>query len=221
MNRATAPQAEPPAEARGRIDKRRAILEAAFRVFARDGYGRSCVREIAAEADVAKPTVYNHLHDKDTLFQEAVKAAAARTAERSLTALDPLRDHGGDLRAALEQAALEILRAHTCRRAQALRRLLGTEAPRFPELLEDVQRAGPRRVQDALADRLARLTLAGRLHTPDPDQASEQLLALLTGPMELRSALGTRPVPDDELHAVARAAVATFLTAYGPRGGAE
>ncbi|WP_275041884.1 TetR/AcrR family transcriptional regulator C-terminal domain-containing protein [Nocardiopsis halophila] len=127
-----------------------------------------------------------------------MKAAAARTAERSLTALDPLRDHGGDLRAALEQAALEILRAHTCRRAQALRRLLG-----------------------ALADRLARLTLADRLHTPDPDQASEQLLALLTGPMELRSALGTRPVPDDDLHAVARAAVATFLTAYGPREGAE
>ncbi|WP_241483058.1 TetR/AcrR family transcriptional regulator [Nocardiopsis halophila] len=54
-----------PAEARGRIDKRRAILEAASRVFTRDGYGRSCVREIAAEADVAKPTVYNHVHDKD------------------------------------------------------------------------------------------------------------------------------------------------------------
>lgn len=65
---------------RGRIDKRQAILEAAFRTFAREGYGQSCVREIAAEAGVAKPTIYNHLGDKETLFREAMLAAVGRTS---------------------------------------------------------------------------------------------------------------------------------------------
>jgi hypothetical protein len=46
--------------------------------------------------------------------------------------------------------------------------------------------------------------------------AAEQLLALLTGPMEVRSQLGARHVPEEERHAVADAAVETFLLAYGP-----
>ncbi|WP_342776361.1 TetR/AcrR family transcriptional regulator C-terminal domain-containing protein [Streptomyces armeniacus] len=49
--------------------------------------------------------------------------------------------------------------------------------------------------------------------------AAEQFLALLTGPMEQRSLLGTRAVPETELRAAAQAAVRTFLLAFGP--GAE
>lgn len=64
--------------------------------------------------------------------------------------------------------------------------------------------------------RLARLSLAGRLRPCDPAQAAEQLLALLTGPMEARTRLGTRTVPAAVTRAVARAAVDTFLRAYGP-----
>ncbi|MDA2811617.1 TetR/AcrR family transcriptional regulator [Nocardiopsis sp. RSe5-2] len=198
-------------------DKRQAILEAAFRTFARDGYGQSCVREIAEEAEVAKPTIYNRLGDKETLFREAMKAAVEHTAERSLNALEPLRTPGGDMRSALEETGLLLLRSHACQESRALRRLLSAEGARFPELLEEVQRAGAQRVQDALADRFARLALAKRLDTTDVERAGEQFLALLTGPMELRSALGTRAVPDEELQAVAEAAVDTFLLAYAPR----
>ncbi|MFJ1576561.1 TetR/AcrR family transcriptional regulator [Streptomyces sp. NPDC088182] len=202
---------------RGRIDKRQAILEAAFRTFAREGYGQSCVREIAAEAGVAKPTIYNHLGDKETLFREAMLAAVGRTSGAGPAALEQLREPDGDVCAMLEEAGHRILKNHCDPESQALRRLLNAEAARFPDLLETIQREGPQRLHDALADRLARFALSGRLRTSDPDLAAEQFLALLTGPMELRTRLGTREVSDAELRTVGRAAVDTFLRAHAPR----
>lgn len=199
---------------RGRIDKRQSILEAAFQTFARDGYGQSCVREIAAAAGVAKPTVYNHLGDKETLFREAMQEAVGRTTADALTALERLRGPGDDVRAVLEDGAYHFLRCHCGAEAQALRGLLHAEAAHFPDLLKELQRDGAERLQEALADRLARLALGGRLDISDPERAAEQFLALLTGPMELRSRLGTRKVPDTELRSVARAATDTFLCAY-------
>jgi TetR/AcrR family transcriptional repressor of mexJK operon len=53
--------------------------------------------------------------------------------------------------------------------------------------------------------------------TRNPDLAAEQFLALLTGPMEMRSRLGTRQVPDDELRAVTQTTVEAFLHLYAPR----
>lgn len=204
---------------RGRIDKRQAILDAAFTVFARRGYDQACVQEIADEAGVAKPTVYNHLNDKATLFRHAVHAAAQAALNERLAALEPLADPGPGLRAALEDAGHRLLRLHADERSCALRRLLYSEVTRFPDILDIVLDNGPHRLSQALADRLARLTLAGRLHATDPDQAAEQLIALLTGPLEPRSRMGTRPLDDAELREIARAAVRTFLTAFGPANG--
>ncbi|WP_329110877.1 TetR/AcrR family transcriptional regulator [Micromonospora sp. NBC_01699] len=200
---------------RGRIDKRQAILDAAIAVFARQGYAQSCVQEIAAEAGVAKPTVYNHLHDKETLFRHAMEAAANRAMAENLAIVERLADQGTDLRASLDEFGYQLLRCHCDDRSWALRRLLNAEVNRFPDLIDIVHGTGANRVAEALADRLARLTLAGRLSAADPVEAAEQLLALLTGPMDSRARLGTRPVPEGELRAVAVAAVNTFLRSYG------
>ncbi|MFI6204940.1 TetR/AcrR family transcriptional regulator C-terminal domain-containing protein [Streptomyces sp. NPDC051041] len=95
-----------------------------------------------------------------------------------------------------------------------MRRLLCAEAHRFPDLLETT---GTGRITEALADRFARLTLSGHLRTPDPAEAAEQFLALLTGPAEARSRFGTRELPDEALRSLARAAAGTFCSAFGPR----
>jgi hypothetical protein len=47
-------------------------------------------------------------------------------------------------------------------------------------------------VTEALADRLARLAVAGQLSLDDPAEAAEQLKALLVGPTDGRSRLGMR-----------------------------
>ncbi|WSM46985.1 TetR/AcrR family transcriptional regulator [Streptomyces sp. NBC_01708] len=201
---------------RGRIDKRQAILDAAFTVFARRGYENACVREIAEEAGVAKPTVYHHLRDKENLFRPAIEAAADTAMAENLAVAERLRAPGDDLRAALEDTAYRMLQVCCGERARALRWLTYAQVGGFPDLIAAVQDRTQGRLGEALADRLARLSLAGRLRPCDPAQAAEQLLALLTGPMEARTRLGTRTVPAAVTRAVARAAVDTFLRAYGP-----
>ena len=202
--------------ARGRIDKREAILKGAFTVFARQGYAQACVQDIADEAGVAKPTVYNHMTDKATLFRHALEAAAQTVLNERLAALEPLKDPGEDLRATLEDVAFALLRLHTDERPCALRRLLYTEITNFPDALDIVKGSGPQRLNQALADRLARLTLAGRLRATDPESAAEQLMALLVGPLEARTQMGTRGIDDAELRGLGHAAVRTFLIAWGP-----
>ncbi|MFK4039496.1 TetR/AcrR family transcriptional regulator [Nonomuraea wenchangensis] len=200
---------------RGRIDKRQAILEGAFTVFARQGYAQACVQEIAAEAGVAKPTVYNHLTDKATLFRHAMEASARTALEERLATLEPLAQPGDDLAAVLTDVGHALLRLHAGGRWCALRRLLYAEITHFPDLLEITDQYGPDRLNQALADRLARLTLAGRLRAADPDLAAEQFTSLLLGPLEARTRLGTRDLEDAELRELAESAVRTFLIAWG------
>ncbi|MFE3192134.1 TetR/AcrR family transcriptional regulator [Nocardia sp. NPDC059240] len=199
---------------RGRIDKRQAILDAALTVFARRGYAQACVQEIADAASVAKPTVYNHLTDKETLFREAISAAAETVGEHALTALEPLREPGTDLTAAFAHTAELLLRACSDERALALHRLTYAQAADFPDLVDLVLQRTTLRLRETLADRLARLTLSGALRHSDPAVAAEQFLALLSGPLEIRSHQGNRAVPAPELRALAEAATDTFLRAY-------
>ena len=51
-----------------KTERREAILEAAGAVFARDGYERSRVDEIARRARVGKGTIYEHFGSKENLF---------------------------------------------------------------------------------------------------------------------------------------------------------
>ncbi|GAB7039025.1 MULTISPECIES: TetR/AcrR family transcriptional regulator [Catenuloplanes] len=200
---------------RGRIDKRAAILDAAFTVFAREGYAQACVNQIAAEAGVAKPTVYNHLTDKANLFRHAIRAAHDGLLRENLATVARLADPGTDLRQTLLAVGRDLARTGADERTWALRRLLHAEAARFPELLDDAVDQDVRRLTEALADRFARLALGGRLHLTDPTVAAEQFLALVDGPLESRSRYGTRPVTAADQEQIANAAVQTFIAAFG------
>ncbi|MEV6809701.1 TetR/AcrR family transcriptional regulator [Streptomyces sp. NPDC051132] len=222
-------KAAPRAASRGRIDKRKAILSAAFTVFSHRGYARACMEEIAEVAGVAKHTVYNHLGDKENVFRSALETAADTVMAENLAVVELLtvdghghgHGHGAEagdeeVQAVFEDVAHRLLLQCCDERSWALRRLLYAEVARFPELLEIVWGRGASRLQQSVADRLARLSLAGRLRACDPAEAAEQFLALLTGPMERRSRLGTQAVDKEELRAVAGSAVRTFLLAYRP-----
>jgi len=72
------------------IDKRRAILDAAIRVFARQGFHNARVSDIAAEAGVAYGLVYHYFDSKEQMLNElfserwALLLEAGREADRSL-----------------------------------------------------------------------------------------------------------------------------------------
>jgi AcrR family transcriptional regulator len=203
------------APTRPQTDRRQAILEAAFVVFARHGYAQACMQDIADEAGVAKPTVYSYLSDKATLLTLTLRAAATASAAEYVAALEPLADPRAEVHAALDRVAHDLLRLYCGDRAQALRRLLHAEVSRAPDLVDVVRETGPHRLVDALADRFARLMLGGRLRHADPAHVAELFVALLTGAAEMRVRMGTRRLTDADLDEIAGAAVSTVLQVAG------
>ncbi|WP_214403503.1 TetR/AcrR family transcriptional regulator [Pseudonocardia lacus] len=200
---------------RGRIDKRRAILDAATTEFAREGYAQAGVDAIAARAGVAKATVYSHFGDKQTLLREALVAESDRAAAANLEVVERLLDPGDDVRTALEDVGLRLLECFVDERAWALRRLVTAEVVQFPDLVDVFLGRAAARVNQALADRLLGLSVAGHLRVDAPAVAAEHFAGLLTGGIDARTRFGTRRLPAAELREVAGAAVDTFLRAFG------
>ncbi|MEV4846016.1 TetR/AcrR family transcriptional regulator [Micromonospora matsumotoense] len=205
---------ETPTAPRGRLDKRQAIIGAALRVFAREGYGQASIDVIAAEAGVAKPTIYNHLGGKENLFRHVLAEIAARSNAKTLAALQTFPTDPQDLRNHLNTVGLRLAECFVDEQSSALRRLLHAEIGRFPDLFDAVLDSGPNQATEALAGRLARLANAGYLTIEDPIRAARQFVALLTDELPAMSALGTRPVDPDDLERAVVAGVDTFLRAF-------
>jgi AcrR family transcriptional regulator len=84
----------------GSANSREAILSAALKAFARDGYGGASMPKIAKMAKVAPPLIHYYFGSKENLWRETVEhslgelkreAAAVRNATRALAPLDRLR----------------------------------------------------------------------------------------------------------------------------------
>src|SRR5438034_6569134 len=82
-----------------RVDRRRAqILEAASRVFARKGFHRTTVREVAREAGIADGTIYLYFASKQELLL-ALLGQLGRVGERRA---DFAELAGTDVRASMD-----------------------------------------------------------------------------------------------------------------------
>lgn len=68
-----------PDEARTRIEQ---IADAALRRFARYGFKRSSMEDVAREAGLAKATLYLHFKGKDDVFRAMIERFGARIAAR-------------------------------------------------------------------------------------------------------------------------------------------
>ena len=80
MSDATEPSGAPGAdEAGSRIEQ---IADAALRLFARYGYKRSSMDDIAREAGLAKATLYLHFKGKDDVFRAMLQLLARRAQTR-------------------------------------------------------------------------------------------------------------------------------------------
>jgi AcrR family transcriptional regulator len=58
-----------PRRQQNRLNRERAILDAALKVFAATGYSGATMDAVAAEAGVTKPTLYSYFPSKESLFQ--------------------------------------------------------------------------------------------------------------------------------------------------------
>jgi TetR/AcrR family transcriptional regulator, mexJK operon transcriptional repressor len=197
--------------------KRRAILEAASEVFLRKGYRGTSMDEVAALAHVSKQTVYKHFGDKERLFSEIVTGTVDEASETVHGEVLELADDG-DVEKDLRDLARRQLELVIQPRILQLRRLVISEAGRFPELGRMFYEQGPGRTIAALAAAFERLAEQGALQLDDPQLAAEHFNWLVMSiPLNRAMLLGQdKPLKRAELHRFADTGVGAFLAAYGP-----
>jgi len=114
-------------------DKRGSIKRAALKLFLKSGYEGTSVDDIAAEAGVAKQTVYSHFRDKETLFRTLVGDLANGLESPSLSSAD--RDRL-TVRQYLTQIAATYFGQLDSREYYSFLRLIVAESLKFPGLSE-------------------------------------------------------------------------------------
>jgi AcrR family transcriptional regulator len=112
------------------IDKQEQILSAARRLILRQGLRATSMEAIAAEARVAKPTLYKYFGDKNAVFEAILAELMAELHEGFVTAL-----HSDGTVVARLAAALSA-------KYEAIDRLLGT-SPHADELYDEHEKARP------------------------------------------------------------------------------
>lgn len=200
------------------LAKRRAILAAAEEAFLAARYDSVTMDEIAEMSRVSKQTVYAHFGTKDQLFVELV-TSMTREAGDAVLAESAVPDTCAHVRATLERVLAHQLSVVLSPRLVRLRRLVISEVPRFPALARAVFEQGPRRGITTLEVLMRELDARGWVRAPDPAVAAEQLNWLVMGaPTNAAMFLGDdAALAQAEQQAHVRAAVAAFLTAYGPQ----
>ncbi len=204
-----------PARVEGRSTrKRRAIAEAATTLFLQRGYLGTSIDQIAALAEVSKPTVYRFFSDKEHLLREIVLGTLDQRGDpfrAQLAALALSDDPGSDLR----RLARDYIAVVTQPGGLALRRLVIGASHQLPELAHAYYERAQEQTLRALAELFEKLTARGLLRIDDPMLAASQFAFLVLGRALDKSLFWPqRPFSDAELEAQAEAGVSAFLAIY-------
>jgi TetR/AcrR family transcriptional repressor of mexJK operon len=199
--------------------KRRAIMDAATALFLRDGYRSTSMDQVAADAAVSKPTVYNHFQDKEQLFREIVLGVTGNS-EMIITELTSILDASdinsvADLRIVLTDLGRRYIDGVLRPNVLSLRRLIIAEAERFPDLARTYFEQAPSRAIDVIAEALRTFEKRGLLDLGDERLAAAQFAYLVLGiPQDRAQFCPTERPSPAERDRIATQAVRVFLAAY-------
>jgi TetR/AcrR family transcriptional repressor of mexJK operon len=201
--------------------KRAAIARAAAELFLSQGYQATSTEQVASAAGVSKQTVYNQFGDKERLFREivlGVTATAEAFADGVAEAMGGVDSPAG-LDAALRALARRYLTTVMNPQVLALRRLVISEATRFPDLAATYYERGPSRVLAALGEVFTGLAERGLLRAGDATRAAPDFAFLLLGRAldEGMFRVGEPVLTPAGIDDTADHAVDVFLAAHGPR----
>jgi AcrR family transcriptional regulator len=139
--------------------RREAILTAALDEFSERGFAATRLEDVARRAGVAKGTIYLYFRDKESLFQELVRAMLTPlvgTIEAMGAADLPLDTLAGHI------AELFVREVYETRRKDVVR-LMISEGRRFPKLAEFYYREVLSRIIAAVRALLARAAARGEV----------------------------------------------------------
>ena len=188
-------------------DTRQRVLDAACETFREEGYQVSIDR-IAARAQVARQTLYNHFPSKDALFAEVIRSAI----QSILVTLEG----GGDVRTTLLAFGDAYRNKLLSLEGVAIFRAMVAEAPRFPALAQQFFAQGPATTRKHLAAYLSHAMARGELRPDNAAFAAEMLTAMLIDFDRLRGLINLQT---DLLKPAKTAQVVDcFLRAFAPLG---
>jgi AcrR family transcriptional regulator len=146
-------------------ERRRALVDAAMRVFSEGSYAGATTAEIAREAGVSEPILYRHFASKRDLYVACLDEAWRRIRDRIEESIEELGPNEG-WRAIGPATMREVKVVLPSLWMQAI-----TEAGEDAEIRRHVRRH-MREVHDFFADVLRRVQRAGWVH-PDRDPNAE------------------------------------------------
>ncbi len=189
------------------------LLAVARGIFLAQGYAKTTMDAVAAQARISKASLYQQHPGKDALYAAVVLDWAGRGREAMRPHLELLLA-ADDLPAGLLTLARTLQAAVLSPDVLRMRRLVAAESARHPEVAARYVAESWDRNIAALGDALAELSRRGALRVDDPMGAAAQFTWLAVGaPLNEQTMRDSRPDPL-ALDAVARAAVDTFLARY-------
>lgn len=192
-------------------DRRKAIIEAATKVFREEGYARASMASIARRAGGSKATLYGYFQSKDELFEAAMTAAVESAVERILPLFNTESD---DLRDVLEHAAESYLAFIVSEEILPITRAIIGEGPAEKGLGAALFEQGPRRGLGLMAEFFAEEMRRGRLRSADPVTVALHFKGLIEADHLEAALYGAKPTRAG--HDAIAAAVGAFLAAYRP-----
>lgn len=196
-------------------DKRRQIMQGAYRVFLRMGFDAASMNDITREAGVSKGTIYAYFKGKDELFEAVVEEERSRATGDLLECLDPGRPVAEVLVAFGTALALLAGRDDVVRAQRAVIAV----SERMPDLGRRFFAEGPARIQKALAAYLEDAARTGTLALEDVNRAAGQFIDLASARLS-REGLYNLPVErnrEARAHRLAEDATTVFMAAYGAK----
>jgi TetR/AcrR family transcriptional regulator, mexJK operon transcriptional repressor len=146
-----------------------ALINAATRVFLREGYGLASIDKVASEAGVSTRTIYERFKNKGDLLASVVTRLVERDMATVLATAEFDRWEPRDALLAIAQSITGHARNPD---SVALFRIVATEAQRFPELAQKMREGAKQRVENAIASYFRGQMSRGTLTFADPERAA-------------------------------------------------
>jgi len=197
----------------GDIPPRQRILEAAFKVFSREGYERASTLAIATEAKVSKRDLYANFKNKHDILAACIEIYAA---SMMLAAELPKPESPAHLEAILTRLATHVLVQVSAQKIVSIFRLAIAEATRSPRIAETLDRSGRGATHRRVAQLMGEAQAGGLLADGDAHQFATEFLALAWEGLWMRLMLGVVATPTEAAcEAQAARAARSFMSLRG------
>jgi TetR/AcrR family transcriptional regulator, mexJK operon transcriptional repressor len=153
-----------------------ALINAATRVFLREGYGLASIDKVASEAGVSTRTIYERFKNKADLLAAVISRLVDHDMAKVLATAELDRLDPKDALTAIAQAIASRTRDPE---AAALFRIVATEAFRFPELAAKMRENGKLRWEGAIANYFRGQVERGTLSLAHPDRAAALFMQMI------------------------------------------